>query len=1104
MPGIIRRGRKRAALNISEDEEQSDAPSSASSASKRARHARDASATGEHVQDVHQPGSLVRVKVTNFVTYTSAEFILGPSLNMIIGPNGTGKSTLVCAICIGLGWPTKLLGRSKEVGEFVKHGCAESEIEIELAGDRRHKQNPVVRRHIRKEGNKSVFYIDDRHKSQRDVQELAASFSIQIDNLCQFLPQDRVVDFAKMTPIDKLTETQRAIAAPQMLEWHEQLKDLRSQEKTLQASQINEEAHLKSLQAKQNSTAEDVRRWQEREQLAMTARALERCRPLIEMHSLRAQVAANKQEILGAREELKRLSSEMAPVRQAQEDTEAYRDQINQAVQNRKQRLAAGKQSSVKIFGEIEVEREKVATFKAEIDGEGKGRNQRKQDVKRLEASVATLVRNREQEPVPYNRDDFEERKKELRAKVNETERAMLESQDKMRRIRSQVTQHKTNIQKLKNDRLQLDSESGKRANRLKMMSSDTATGWDWIQRNRTSLKLKDEVYGPPLLTCSVKEPGLVKAVESQLRTGDITAITCRNPDDAKIIQDKLFQDLKLHDITIRMCPQSLGFYRPPITQEELKAYGFDSWIVDCIQGPEPVLAMLCDQNRLHRSAYAARPISSEQFEALQGGPIQKWVSGTEVCQINRRKEYGLSSTSVTQLREARFFTDQPVDGEEKRKLDDAIKDIERDLMELKEQHDTARRENLEQKDVQDQAENEKKEVQMEEDSIKKALAEWNALPTKIKEKEEELANAQAAVLQTGARVRAIRAKLSDSTLKIATLTLEYAKSVTQLRVLQESLVEAEIRLVEATSEVEALTAENHHVLEAAERQRTRLEELKVSKKQLTEKYNNLVKKTQHELDRLSPEEKEILHENKDKTVEELDNEIDATNARLELMAEGNPNALKSYQDRQQLIDKAEEKLEQVAANLSTIQEEIVNIRGQWEPQLDELIAMISDKFAYNFALIGCAGSVGLYKDEDFEKWSVQIQVRFRENETLSVLDSQRQSGGERAVSTAFYLMALQDLARSPFRVVDEINQGMDQRNERKVYERIVDIACRERTSQYFLITPKLLPDLKYHPKMKVHCIASGEHMPDRHTKLDFQALAELALRVKGQGRAAA
>jgi chromosome segregation ATPase len=93
--------------------------------------------------------------------------------------------------------------------------------------------------------------------------------------------------------------------------------------------------------------------------------------------------------------------------------------------------------------------------------------------------------------------------------------------------------------------------------------------------------------------------------------------------------------------------------------------------------------------------------------------------------------------------------------------------------------------------------------------------------------------------------------------------------------------------------------------------------------------------------------------------------------------------------------------------------------------------------------------------------------------------------------------MALQDLARSPFRVVDEINQGMDPRNERMVHERMVDIACQERTSQYFLITPKLLNDLKFHPKMKIHCIASGEHMPSDFRKMDFGKLADVALRRK-------
>jgi hypothetical protein len=56
-----------------------------------------------------QPGAIVRIKLKDFVTYTSAEFFPGPKLNMVIGPNGTGKSTLVCAICLGLGWGPQVI-----------------------------------------------------------------------------------------------------------------------------------------------------------------------------------------------------------------------------------------------------------------------------------------------------------------------------------------------------------------------------------------------------------------------------------------------------------------------------------------------------------------------------------------------------------------------------------------------------------------------------------------------------------------------------------------------------------------------------------------------------------------------------------------------------------------------------------------------------------------------------------------------------------------------------------------------------------------------------------------------------------------------------------
>ena len=65
-------------------------------------------------------------------TYDSVEFTTGPYLNVIIGPNGTGKSTIVCAICLGLGGKTGLLGRAHQPSEFIKYGCNKGNIEIEL------------------------------------------------------------------------------------------------------------------------------------------------------------------------------------------------------------------------------------------------------------------------------------------------------------------------------------------------------------------------------------------------------------------------------------------------------------------------------------------------------------------------------------------------------------------------------------------------------------------------------------------------------------------------------------------------------------------------------------------------------------------------------------------------------------------------------------------------------------------------------------------------------------------------------------------------------------------------------------------------------------
>ena len=62
----------------------------------------------------------------------------------------------------------------------------------------------------------------------------------------------------------------------------------------------------------------------------------------------------------------------------------------------------------------------------------------------------------------------------------------------------------------------------------------------------------------------------------------------------------------------------------------------------------------------------------------------------------------------------------------------------------------------------------------------------------------------------------------------------------------------------------------------------------------------------------------------------------------------------------------------------------------------------------------------------DFDQYGLKIKVKFRDADELQELTRHFQSGGERTVTTAIYMIALQELSRVPFRCVDEINQVQD------------------------------------------------------------------------------
>lgn len=169
----------------------------------------------------------MKVKLHNFMTYSDVEMEPGPRLNVILGPNGTGKSSFVCALAIGLAGSTKLLGRAEKLAEFVKRGEESGYSEITLAT--KDPERPlVVKREIRRKDASSTWKVNGAPVPLERVKSEMSKLGVQLDNLCQFLPQDRVVEFAKLSPEKLLLETEKAIGNAELYDMHTQLIDKKS------------------------------------------------------------------------------------------------------------------------------------------------------------------------------------------------------------------------------------------------------------------------------------------------------------------------------------------------------------------------------------------------------------------------------------------------------------------------------------------------------------------------------------------------------------------------------------------------------------------------------------------------------------------------------------------------------------------------------------------------------------------------------------------------------------------------------------------------------------------------------------------------------------
>ncbi|KAH9942592.1 P-loop containing nucleoside triphosphate hydrolase protein [Amylocystis lapponica] len=1063
--GASPKGRKRARINAEGDSRPADDNVPKKERTRMKTLPRDV--------DGFIPGAIVRVQLKNFVTYDYVEFRPGPYLNMIFGPNGTGKSTIACAICLGLNFPPSVLGRASDLNSFVKIGTNEGHIEIELKGPKG-KQNLVIRR---------MLSADNKICYGREINARMSELNVQISNLCTFLPQDKVSEFARMSPQQLLRETQRAAGDSKLTSWHDTLIGTGRELKLLQESMTVDRDRLKTMQERNEGLERDVQRVHERRQIERKIELLELILPFKEYMEAKVAYAAAKAKQRRLHEHVKALKAKNAPVLEFKQALELQIQDVNGKREAKKTSTKRRFQAMERKFADNERMETETEEAKNKLDSLKKNEKERLKDIAKLERTIASQQQQLDNPVKTENIDDINNEIKRLALEHNkiqerhdelqERQKANVEEESRYRKMRDH------NMQGLK----QLDDVSHRKLEDLTRWDRDAGDTVKWLRMNRDKFRM--EVFEPPML-CLTPDPKFVNAIEA-----------CFNANNMKTFVAQCEEDYALLNRLVIDTPEALGrkarintwyraqdarqFVPPPMTQEEMLEVGFDGYAIDHVQCPEGLKWWLQNALSLHRTAIALDPNrfnASRAMELISRSGDANYFVGNVRNSVSRSR-YGkrLVQNSTRDVRPAKNFVHSAIDPAIKQKYDKQIAEANQGLALCEEEAHVLAKDEAEIKAADDTRKSEYNALMDRKAKVVSAQKKLAALGQAIERNRLKLHNLQNAPSVENERER-LKAKVLTLARKRADIIKEYCRTIRIVMKEQEEATRFGLEYLQLCANKTALEV---MCKEQDQEYQRALEEFNGALRDAKEDSKVKLQVSKDKLDSVDDEiraqfrEMETSGEANAKTAEEVQSELEKNRSQLEMNAHTNPGVVDTYNNRKLAIESLTAVIDDREAKVERIERQIKAARDNWHPALQELVNSVGTRFSAAFDRLGCAGEIKIREHEDYDKWAIDILVKFRDQEKLQLLTGERQSGGERSLTTILYLMSLTEEARAPFSLVDEINQGMDQRAERAVHNSLVEVTCKEDSGQYFLITPKLLPDLNYKERMKVLCVNNGE-----------------------------
>ena len=152
--------------------------------------------------------------------------------------------------------------------------------------------------------------------------ETISGYHVQLDNLTQFLPQDKVSSFARMDGVELLHATEQSLSDRSLHERHMRLIEKRDGIRGLEVSVANYEQELGQLRELNAGLERDVERFQQRESLIRQAAEVRTKIPWVEFWDLekaaegdRLRCEALRQRLASKKEEIRRLEAPLRAIK---------------------------------------------------------------------------------------------------------------------------------------------------------------------------------------------------------------------------------------------------------------------------------------------------------------------------------------------------------------------------------------------------------------------------------------------------------------------------------------------------------------------------------------------------------------------------------------------------------------------------------------------------------------------------------------------------------------------------------------------------------------------------------------------------------------------